>query len=108
MGKYDEGLDRISGGEAFEQGRGEAGVEECFVDMTVEEFPGTEKFPCRLVREADVRLGIDQEKGVAECVEESVAFIMGLGEINLEAELPCIECGGSLPAGAAVIEFEDD
>jgi hypothetical protein len=108
LGEDDAGLDGLAGGEASEQGVGEAWIEEGFANGAVEELARAEEGAGGFVGEADVRIRIDEHESVAEGVEEAVAFIACLFEIEFEAEFPGIDFRFGLSARAAVAVGEND
>ena len=98
----DAGLGGLASGEALEEGVCEAGVEEGFTDGAVAELAVAEKGASGLICEADVCVRIDEEEGIAEGVEEDVAFIVGLFEILFVAEFPSSNFGSGAAASGAM------
>ena len=91
LGQDDARLHRLAGGEAAEQGVRQTGIKESFANRPVEQLAATEECARRFVGEADVSLGIDEQKRVAKGIQQAVAFIAGLLEIEFEAEFPSID-----------------
>ena len=108
LGEDDAGLSRFTGGEALEEGVCEAGVEEGFTNGAVAELTLAEEGAGCLVCEADICLGVHEEEGVAEGVEEEIPFIPRLFEVAVEPEFPVIDFCVRAAADGTVAVAEDD
>ena len=90
LGEDDAGAHRLARFQAAQQGLGEAGVEECFANRSTGEGAPAEKFLRGGVGEKDVRPRVHDKECVPKGIEQAVAFIFGLFEIEFESQFPCL------------------